>query len=135
VQTVGQIQNDGNEMEAMSDAPTVAFKAPVNDSSDAALPPSTTPTNAHGNETEDGQEGNDDDQIPLTAANSNGEGRALRNNAEVHQTIAREDINPIPPKEAPATVEGPPSVPTQATPEHLDLSPWLLRLTINFNKR
>ena len=114
-------------MTSVADASALAFEPPVIAASDA----------------EDDHEANDDDRLPLTATSSDGDGDTLRNNAKIDPDVSPKDVSPIAEekaeeekeKEAPPPID---ELPTERTPtavEPLDLSPWLLRRTITFNKR
>ena len=89
-------------------------------------------------ESEDDHEANDDDRLPLTAAS--GDGDTLRNNARIDPDVEHNGVNPIAADETPPPTDDQPmdELPPKQTPtavEPLDLSPWLLRRTITFNKR
>ena len=114
-------------MTSVADASALAFEPPVIAASDA----------------EDDHEANDVDRLPLTATSSDGDGDTLRNNANIDPDVSPKDVSPIAEekaeeekeKEAPPPID---ELPTERTPtavEPLDLSPWLLRRTITFNKR
>jgi len=127
LQSVAPRQNEGNGMESVADASALAFDPPVIAAAGA----------------EDDHGANDDDRLPLTAASSDGDGDTLRNNAKIDPDVSPEDVSPIAEEKAKEQKEKealPPidELPTERTPtagEPLDLSPWLLRRTITFNKR
>ena len=127
LQSVAPLQNEGNGMESVADASALAFDPPVIAAGGA----------------EDDHGANDDDRLPLTAASSDGDGDTLRNNAKIDPDVSPEDVSPIAEEKAKEQKEKealPPidELPTERTPtagEPLDLSPWLLRRTITFNKR
>ena len=128
LQSVAPLQKEGNGMESVADASALAFEPPVMAAGDA----------------EDDHGANDDDRLPLTASSSDGDGDTLRNNARVDPDVAQKvelkDVNPIAADEAPPPIDEQPmdGLPSNQIPtavEPLDLSPWLLRRTITFNKR
>jgi hypothetical protein len=130
LQSVAPLQNGGEGMASVTNASALAFEPPVIAAGDA----------------EDDHGANDDDRLPLTAASSDGDGDGdtLRNNAKVDPDVAQKvelkDVNPIAADEAPPPIDEQPmdGLPSNQTPtavEPLDLSPWLLRRTITFNKR
>ena len=111
-------------MTSVADASAVTFEPLVIAASDA----------------EDDHEANDVDRLPLTAASGDGDGDTLRNNAKLEPDVEQEDVNAIAADEAPPPIDEQPmdELPPNQTPtavEPLDLSPWLLRRTITFNKR
>ena len=109
-------------MTSVADASALAVEPPVIASGDL----------------EDDHEANDVDRLPLTAAS--GDGDTLHNNARVDPDVEQNGVNPIAADEAPPPIDEQPmdELPPNQTPtavEPLDLSPWLLRRTISFNKR
>ena len=134
LQNVTPLQNEENDMTSVADASALAVEPPVIASGDS----------------EDDHEANDDSRLPLTAASGDGDGDGdtLHNNARIDpdveqnaaQDVERADVNAITADEAPPPIDEQPmdELPPNQTPtavEPLDLSPWLLRRSITFNKR
>ena len=117
LQSVASLQNETNGMESVADASALPFETPVIDSGDA----------------DDEDDANDGDRLPLTAANSDRD--TLGNNAKIDHGVAQEDINQIAAEETPPPIDEQPSERNPTAGEPVDLSPWLLRRTITFNKR
>ena len=128
LQNVTPLQNEENDMTSVADASALAVEPLVIAASDA----------------EDDDGANDVDRLPLTAASGDGDGDGdgdtLRNNAKLEPDVEQEDVNAIAADEAPPPIDEQPmdELPPNQTPtavEPLDLSLWLLRRTISFNKR